>query len=188
MPQIILEMNEHEEFFKSELGQAVLNEMAKQDSLGMLRAVAECNATSKDTLAYIVKRLTVDELAKYINAVDTFSVIQSVTENSVTDTKTLDSIYEFAMKLIARYQVGSTPHRIAMTIFERLAIHPNTSEEKLRKLVADNDCFERFVVQNPSISDDWLIELVESFTSQAEKLAAVPELVRRLKAKQREQN
>ena len=188
MPQIILEMNEHKEFFKSELGQAVLNEMAKKDSLEMLRAVAECNSTSKGTLAYIVKRLTVDERAKYNNDDYAFSIIQSVTGNNVTDTETLDNIYEFAMKLIARYKVGSMPHRIAMTIFEGLAVHPNTSEEKLRKLVADNDSFEQFVVQNPGISDDWLIEIVENSTSQVEKLAAVPQLVRRLKAKLQEQS
>lgn len=183
MPIISVDMDKQSDFFTSELGRAVFTEMAKSDSLDALKAVVSCIHTPSETIVYIVNRLTVTEYDKYNNDDDAFCVIARAAENNNTDTETLDKIYDFALKLIERYQVNSVPHRIAMNIFEGLAIHPNTSENKLRKLVADNDSFERFVVQNPGISDKWLIELVESFTTQAEKLAAVPELVRRLKAK-----
>ncbi len=183
MPIISVDMDKQSAFFTSELGQAVLTEMAKSDSLDALKAVVSCIHTSKETIAVIIERITVTEYDKYNNNDDAFGVIARAAENSKTDTDTLDIIYDFAMRLIGRYQVDSTPHRIAMNIFESLAIHPNTSENKLRKLVSGNNRFEQFVVKNPGISDKWLIELVESFTTQAEKLAAVPELVRRLKAK-----
>lgn len=183
MPNISFDMNQEKKFFTSDLGQAVLNEMAKSDSLAILAAVVDCIHTSKEIIAFIVERLTVIEWEKYSNDDMAFAVIARAAENDKTDTETLDKIYDFAMKLIARYQIESTPYNIAMKIFERLAIHPNTSENNLRKLVADNDRFERFIVQNSGISDNWLIEIVESSTSQSEKIAAVPELVRRLKAK-----
>ena len=184
MPQITIDMNEYEQFFQSELGQAVLNEMAKSEKMGEVSAAASYIHTSKDTLAFIVKRLT--ESANY-ESDGALCVVLGGGGISKADTKTLDEIYAFAMKLMDAYEDGYTPHRrMAMKMLDCLAIHSNTSEETLHKLLEYNAVFYKFVVRNPGISDKWLIELVESATSQDDRLAAVPELLRRLKARQQE--
>lgn len=186
MAQIVIDMNEHEKFFLSEVGQTFLNEMAKSEDFEMIATIASYTHTSKDTLAYIVKRLTASEVAKYSDNNKAFDVVARVCQNSKADTNMLDEIYEFALKLIERYRPTTIPYDTAMNILKCLAIHPNTSEQTLCKLVESNNFFIKFVVKNPAISDKWLIELVEAASSQAERLAAVPELLRRLKVKQQE--
>ena len=127
MPIISVDMDEQSDFFTSELGQAVLAEMAKSDSLDTLKAVVSCIHTSKETIAAIVERIMVTEYDKYDNNDDAFGIIARAAENSNTDTDTLDKVYNFAVKLITKYQVNSVTYRIAMNIFECLAINHNTS-------------------------------------------------------------
>lgn len=187
MSTLIINMEEHKEFFASELGQAVLKEMAKSDSYEILDAIVGFEDTSKETIANIAKRLIATESSKLgdydENNEDYIRVIASIAENKAADKNTLDEIYEFAMRLKGRYQTVTTYYKIAITMLERLAIHPNTSEETLHNIKANGgNSFVKLIVENPSISDEWLIEIVEHGIS-AVREAAIPELVRRLKAK-----
>lgn len=187
MSTITINMDEHKEFFESELGQAVLTEIAKLDSFEVLEAVVTFEHTPKETIANISKRLIATESSKLgdydENNEDYIRVIASIAENKVADKNTLDEIYEFAMRLKGRYQATTTYYKIAITMLERLAIHPNTSEETLHNIKANGgNSFVKLIVENPSISDEWLIEIVEHGIS-AVREAAIPELVRRLKAK-----
>lgn len=186
MPKITINTDEHKKFFSSALGQAVLTELSKTADLETLKAIVNCEYTSKGTIEDIVKRLTESELIKIEKNgeydKEVFYVIMSATSNKSTGRITLDIIYNFAMKLIMIYQVGSTPYDMAMDMIKWLAINPNTNEQTLQKIKANNAHLVKHIVQNVGIRDKWLIELVEDGTNE-EKLAAIPELVRRLKTK-----
>lgn len=190
MSTITINMDERKEFFAGELGQTLLKEMSKSDSFEILEAVVTFEKTPKKIIADIAKRLIVTESSKLdkhkpINE-DYIRVVVKIAQNKITDKNTLDEIYEFAMKLKEEYPLLTIPGNCALAIMKGLAIHPNTSEETLHNIKKNGNKFDnnfaKLIVKNPSISDEWLIELVEHGIGPVRE-AAIPELVRRLKEK-----
>ena len=185
MPKITIDMNEHKKFFSSELGQAVLREMSKTDDIEILKALADCSCTSAGIIDDIVKKLTKSELSKLEGNgsynEQALRVIMNATQNRNTSQHTLGMLYTFAMKLM-EFQIGSIPYDAALDMLRWLSINPNTNEQTLRKIKTSNPHLIKYIVQNTGVNNKLFLELVEG-GKQEEKLAAVPELIRRLKAK-----
>ncbi len=184
MYNITIDMDEHKKFFSTSLGQNFIKEMANTDNLEKLKSIVNCPYASTEIIEDVVKRLIEKELAKiekdgsYDSEV--LYVIIHATQNKNAGRETLDMIYSFAMKLIVKYQIASIPYDMGMDMIRWIVINPRTSEKTLKQIKTDNAHLVKHIVQNNGISDKWLIELVENGNTE-EKLAAVPELIRRLK-------
>ena len=162
-----------------ERGMVMQNEIFWGKSINELHEIAGCEKTERATLYELVNFAQSQRAA--LDPIVFLGLLRIIAENKSADGQLLDHVCDIALSEVKEQREGLNYGCLQM-LFKNIASNLNTESVTFKKLLDNKIHVREYIVENPSLSDELLLYIVENTRNNEILAIAAKQLATRYKA------